>query len=130
MENTQLTPPRIGAAWPEQDHCIYAGIVRGNAGEPDYYLLVHPDQKKDISRNDAMQWADEIGCSLPLRKEQAILFGQVPELFEPRWYWSGEQDAANDSYAWGQDFSNGGQNISLKTYEGRARAVRRLLIIQ
>ncbi len=130
MDNTQGTPPRIGAQWPEQGHCIYAGIVRGNDDEPDYHLLVHPDAKEDVKWNDAMQWASDLGASLPLRKEQAILFGNVPELFEPDWYWSGEQYASDDSYAWDQNFDNGLQYYNLKTYEGRARAVRRLLIIR
>jgi hypothetical protein len=113
---------KIGQAY---DGMTYAGIVRGNEGEPDYHLLVHQEEKNSCSWDNAMTWASEIGCSLPRRKEQAILFGQVPELFLPRWYWSGEQHASYADYAWSQSFDDGYQDDNDKSYEGRARAVRR-----
>jgi len=47
------------------------------------------------------------------------------EAFDPAWYWSSTQHASDSDYAWGQNFVNGNQDIS-KSYEGRARAVRRL----
>ena len=34
-----LTPPRIGTEWPGEGG-IYAGIIRGAAGRPDYHLIV------------------------------------------------------------------------------------------
>ncbi len=50
------------------------------------------------------------------------------EALEPFWHWSSTQFAANPSLAWLQDFDLGYQNLNRKTYEGRARAVRRLKI--
>ena len=44
------------------------------------------------------------------------------------WYWSSTQHASSPSDAWGQDFNDGNQDIIHKSYEGRARAVRRLPI--
>jgi Protein of unknown function (DUF1566) len=44
------------------------------------------------------------------------------EAFECRWYWSSTQYSG--STAWSQDFTIGPQGSSLKSYEGRARAVR------
>ena len=50
------------------------------------------------------------------------------EAFEPEWYWSSTQYAADPSDAWLQDFDSGNQYGNHKTYEGRARAVRRVAI--
>jgi hypothetical protein len=49
------------------------------------------------------------------------------EAMEERWYWSSTQHADSD-YAWGQDFNGGFQDGNIKSYEGRARVVRRLPI--
>jgi hypothetical protein len=50
------------------------------------------------------------------------------EALEPAWYWSSTQYAASPSDAWVQIFGNGIQGNGRKSYEGRARAVRRLKI--
>jgi hypothetical protein len=65
---------------------------------------------------------------LPSRRELRALWCTVPELFEDGWYWSSTQDSADS--AWCQYFANGGQYYGFKDYEGRVRAVRRLLVIQ
>jgi hypothetical protein len=41
---TQSKPPRIGEPWPEQGG-VFAGIMRGENCQPDYYLLVPVDKK-------------------------------------------------------------------------------------
>jgi len=48
------------------------------------------------------------------------------EAFAAEWYWSSTQRASASDYAWHQDFTNGYQLGSHKSYAGRARAVRRL----
>ncbi|HET9678962.1 MAG TPA: DUF1566 domain-containing protein, partial [Gammaproteobacteria bacterium] len=60
---------------------------------------------------------------LPARRENALLYTNLPELFEKCWHWSSTQYSADD--AWGQGFGNGGQNGIHKYYECRVRAVRR-----
>lgn len=50
------------------------------------------------------------------------------EAFDPAWYWSSTQHAADSDYAWYQYFLYGTQYYGSKSYEGRARAVRRLPI--
>jgi hypothetical protein len=50
------------------------------------------------------------------------------EAFEEAWYWSSTQHAAYSDYAWLQYFYHGGQGYDHKSYQGRARAVRRLPI--
>lgn len=125
--------PAIGSPWPGQGG-IYAGIVRGATGALDYHLIVAAEDRDDIAWKDANTWADtrcgegHRDFALPLRKEQAVLFGNVPELFEKAWYWSSEQSAGDDAYAWCQSFDNGGQYGSHNGSQLRARAVRRLTI--
>ena len=125
--------PRIGEQWPGQGG-IYAGIMRGRDGAPDYHLIVGPEHDGELNWKAAMEWATGVNVNLhkdftlPFRAEQALLFANVPELFEKTWYWSREQHAAYSDCAWMQDFLNGTQSSSLKDNEWRARAVRRLVI--
>ena len=50
------------------------------------------------------------------------------QALDPVWYWSSTQYGPSSSSAWDQNFGNGGQHNDRKSYEGRARAVRRLEI--
>jgi hypothetical protein len=52
------------------------------------------------------------------------------QAFDDVWYWSSTQYAAYASYAWMQAFNGGDQGSNRKSNEYRARAVRRLLIIE
>lgn len=45
MNTTQ--PPRIGQPWPEQGG-IYAGIMAGRDGQPDYHLILSPAEQGEI----------------------------------------------------------------------------------
>jgi hypothetical protein len=127
------TLPAIGTLWIGQGG-IYAGNVRGDEGKSDYALIVANVACNAGKWDAAIAWAKGVTAdghsdfTLPQRKEQAILFGNVPELFEKEWYWSGEQYASDPGYAWYQGFTNGNQSTSPKNYELRARAVRRLTI--
>lgn len=116
-------PIAIGAAFAEG---VYAGIVRGVAGAPDQHLVLMFGEAEDVNWADACAWAASIGGSLPTRAEQAVLFGNLKDQFQPDWYWSGEQAGLSD--AWGQNFYDGLQFTSYRSYEGRARAIRRLPI--
>jgi len=75
-----------------------------------------------------MEWAKTIGVGLPNRREQALLYANLKEQFQEEWYWSCEQHASDASYAWVQDFGDGYQGHWGKDDDGRARAVRRLII--
>ncbi len=127
--------PRIGERWRGQGG-IYAGIMRGRDGAPDYHLLVGDAvaELKPIPWGKATAAVAELegdghkNYTLPFRREQSLLFANVPELFEAEWYWSCEQHAAFSGYAWMQSFGYGLQSFSLKSYDYRARAVRRLVI--
>lgn len=125
--------PAIGQPWEGQGG-IFAGIVRGEEGQPDYCLIVHQEQKAPGPWQAAMDWAAGLtadghsGFVLPNRREQAILYGNVSELFEKAWYWSGVTHASHPSYAWMQGFDDGYQGLNHKYGYFRARAVRRVPI--
>ncbi|WP_176461093.1 DUF1566 domain-containing protein [Janthinobacterium sp. PC23-8] len=117
-------PAAIGAAFAGG---IYAGIMRGVDGAPDEHLVLLPGAAEDVTWEAADEWAKAEGGELPTRREQRLLFINLKDQFEEDWYWSSEQ--AGPSHAWGQNFFNGGQfNYGYRSYEGRARAVRRLEI--
>ena len=116
-------PAAIGAAFAGG---IYAGIIRGVDGGPDQHLVLVEGEGVDLSWSAAGAWAESVGGSLPTRAEQALLFANLKDQFKSDWYWSGEQ--AGPSSAWGQDFLYGYQGSYDRSYEGRARAVRRLPI--
>jgi hypothetical protein len=106
----------------------YAGIILGKDGAPDHHLILLPDEAIDINWENAKKFAAKAGGELPDRREQSLLFANLKEHFKGRWYWSGEQHASDSNYAWHQYFGYGHQFNSSKSYEGCARAVRRVVI--
>jgi hypothetical protein len=109
---------------------LYAGIILGKNGEKDYHLVLLPDlPKRTFNWDGAFIWSTKVvGGDLPTRREQSLLYANLKETFEAVWYWSGEQDKAHSGYAWMQGFGNGAQNNYRKSFECRARAVRRIYI--
>lgn len=127
-------PPAIGSHWPGQGG-IYAGLVRGRDGQPDAHLIVATARPAArLAWKLAIEWARGVQAdghtdfTLPTRFESAVLFGNVGELFEPNWYWTRTEYEHDGSYAWFQYFDYGSQFYYHKSCEGRAVAVRRLLI--
>jgi hypothetical protein len=111
-----------------KDGELYAGIILGKGAEPDYHLILLPGQATDINWADSKKWAEKAGGELPTRREGAVLFANLPEEFEKRYYWTSEQRADYSDCAWVQDFYDGSQGYDLKSNKYRARAVRRLII--
>ncbi len=109
----------------------YAGLILGKNSDPDYHLFLRPEKpEKPLSWPAAMEWAKSIGYELPTRQDQSLLFANCQPEFEKAWYWSCEQYAHSDVYACMQDFKYGGQYGNHKSYEYRARAVRRVYLEQ
>jgi hypothetical protein len=104
----------------------YAGLVLDDAGQPSHHLILLPGQAEDVNWTAAMEWARKAGGELPRCCEQALLYANAKSEFEAAWYWSGEEHT-NGSSAWFQDFNYGYQLSSDKSYEARARAVRRFV---
>jgi hypothetical protein len=79
----------------------------------------------------AAEWATSLAISghqdfyIPSRREARLCWVNVPELFTAHWFWTSTQYSRR--YAWNQTFDAGSQSNHTKGYEGRARAVRRLI---
>src|SRR3989337_1055902 len=107
----------------------YAGIILGKDGEPDHHLILLAGEAESVNWAQAKDFAAKAGGELPTRREQSLLFANLKEQFQPRWYWSGEQHASYSACAWIQIFVSGHQIYSHKDGGYRARAVRRLVIL-
>jgi hypothetical protein len=105
----------------------YAGIVIDENGSPIHLVLMadHPDKKLDWQ--DAMDWSESGGGCLPTRQELALLYANCKPHLKPEWHWSSETHKDDASYAWLCGFDDGSQLNGLKSYEGGAVAVRRIL---
>ena len=132
-----ITLPSLGAFWHGQGG-IYAGIIAGEDGAPDYHLI-HAAAEHEIFdsnwKNATEAAKAEIECftdwALPNRRETRLLAINSAESFDKNeWYWTSTQHANLPGYAWVQDFGYGNQDDSHKSDEYRARAVRRVLIIE
>ena len=106
----------------------YLGAILSADGSKRHHVILLPGEIEEATWNKAMEWAAGIGGDLPDRVEQALLFACMKDEFKPNWYWSNTQHASVSHNAWHQYFLNGYQGSILKSAEGRARAVRRLVI--
>lgn len=106
---------------------VYAGAIINQDGTGHHIILL-PGDNDDANWDAAMEWAKSIGGDLPDRVEQAMFYKNMPDQFQQDWYWSNTQHASDSDYAWYQYFGNGFQDDNLKSWECRARAVRRVAI--
>ena len=106
----------------------YAGIILGKDGAPDHHIILLPGEAEGVTWTKAKEFAKKAGGELPTRREQSLLFANLKDQFKPAWYWSGEQHASFSDSAWLQYFNDGHQDDNHLSYQGRARAVRRLPI--
>jgi hypothetical protein len=151
-----LNPPLPGQHWPEQQG-RYAGIMRSQDGLTAWHLIVPDgdeysfesikwgpskmiegcDSRFDGHANTLAMakggsaLAKKIrklpgDCYLPARAETALMYATMPEDCPRGWHWTSTQYSGYG--AWTQDFGHGVQDTITKTYEGRARAVRRLVL--
>ena len=107
---------------------IYVGTIVTPGEYGSYQLFLIPGEASGVNWEAAKKWASDQGGELPNRVESALLITTAKKHFQDEWYWTREQHAAHSDYAWGQDFGDGTQGIDGTSYEGRARAVRRLFI--
>jgi len=106
---------------------VYAGLLLGADGARDAHIFVMPGSTSG-TWDHCMAWAEELGGSLPTRREQRLLFANAKAVFAPKWYWSCEQHADISAHAWLQNFYDGFQDCLRKSNTGHARPVRRLEI--
>jgi hypothetical protein len=107
---------------------IYAGAIIAPDGTGHHIILLDGDNDGADWRTQ-MEWAKSIGGDLPDRIEQALLYAHLKDRFQETWYWSNTQHASDSACAWSQLFYYGLQFYDGKSYEGRARAVRRSPLI-
>jgi len=105
----------------------YAGIILNADGTPSHHLILLPGDAEDLTWKAATAWAQSEGGDLPTRPEQALLYANLKDHFQPRAYWSAAQHA-DPRCAWCQFFYGGNQRYFSVSAELRARAVRRLII--
>jgi len=126
---TPIIPPRIGQPWPGQGG-TYAGLVCGEAGQPDQHVIL-ADAKPPMRLAWAagIKWAKTVEAdghadfSMPIRDESALLYTNLRDQMDGGWHWTSTQ--YSDAYAWGQLFDGGYLYYNDKSAEGRVRAVRR-----
>ena len=106
---------------------IYIGAIGDALGNLHHVILL-PGDNDDATHESQLEWAKSIGGDLPTRIEQAMLLANHSDQFKKDWYWSNEISDTESSWAWYQHFGHGLQNDGRKSYELRARAVRRLPI--
>jgi len=109
---------------PLADGEIYVGCI-GDAEGNAHHVILLPGDNDGASHESQLEWAKSSGGDLPNRIEQAMLWANHRDQFKKDWYWSNESESG---WAWYQNFRNGYQNLYPKSYELRARAVRRLPI--
>ena len=108
---------------------LYAGLILGENSEPDYHLIALPLHKdKPMKWTDAMAAAAQAKSALPNRRDGPLLFVNLNKHFKPARYWTCEQYAGDDAYAWCQDFTDCDQYISHEGISHRVVLVRRIPI--
>lgn len=114
--------PAIGSPY---EGGTYAGVSIENE-QPVALVLLAGDES--LPWKEACEWATKQGGVLPSRIDQLVLWKNLKSEFKDTWYWSGEQYAGDDAFAWCQYFGSGTQYDTHKDYGYRARAVRRIPI--
>ncbi|HEF4838938.1 TPA: DUF1566 domain-containing protein [Burkholderia vietnamiensis] len=104
-----------------------AGPILDEDGALSHYLILLPGEAKNVTWDQAREWAEQQGGELPSRREQSLLFTNLQGEFESAWYWSSEAHESDSGWAWCQDFSLGRQDDHPQLSELRARAVRRFI---
>ena len=132
-EEIVVTPPRIGEYWRGQGG-IYAGVARGENGQPDYHLILD-----DGGPQQEFTWEAAKACAqrviadghqdftLPTRSESALLYTNLRDKFNPNyWHWTCTEHSAGRAFS--QSFYGGTQNHYSVLIEAPARFVRRVAL--
>lgn len=104
----------------------YAGLLLREDGTASHHVVLLPGCAAEVKWPAALAWAHQAGADLPSRRELLLLLANCPSVFSAEaWYWSCEE-SDDGSLAWYQVSSTTSQGRFPKSYEGRARAVRRV----
>lgn len=104
----------------------YAGTLLREDGTPSHHLVLLPGSAENVKWPAALAWAQQAGGDLPDRRELLLLLANCrSDFLADGWYWSREE-SDDGSSAWYQVPCSGTQGNFPKSYEGLARAVRRV----
>ena len=132
-EEIGVTPPPIGEYWRGQGG-IYAGLARGENGQPDYHLILDVrNPQQEFTWEAAKAYAQRIiaddhqDFTLPNRTESALLYANLRDEFDSNyWHWTGTEYSPDRAF--GQSFGYGSQYETAVSFEARARFVRRVAL--
>jgi hypothetical protein len=143
----------IGAAIPGLDGFVYAGLMRGDAGQPDYHLAVltgpaadalqgewgkygksakgADSRRNGLTNTEAMSAAGSAlartvlaaGAHIASQAEAQLCAANVYEQMPKGLHWTSTQYSPYN--AWVQGFEDGDSDVDGKSNELRAVAVRR-----
>ena len=125
--STSLPPLPYYPSPKEGEHYIGTILRAGGIGHHIFSIPTKRGLKKTWTA--ALNYAAANGGELPDCVESALLFTTRDEVeFDPDWYWTREQYAADTDFALCQNFSSGRQNNGLKSTKLRVVLVRRVAI--
>jgi hypothetical protein len=110
------------------DATVAGALVDPKTKKPYRLELLDARPDEPLNWKAAIAWAKKLKADAPSRPELNLLRATLRAKFQDSSYWSNEPGAGNASYAWYQDFFNGGQWNRRKGTELLAVAVRRLAI--
>lgn len=118
----------IATPFPLADGEVYAGLSRDpDTGAWHHLVLLPAITDKDLTWQEAIEWAKSVGGDLPTRNESALLYANVrDQIDQDYWHWTATEVASVPSWAWSQTFHGGTQYDDLKGNHYSARAVRRV----
>lgn len=97
-------------------------------GKPNHWLILLPAAPdKDLTWQEAIDWAKSVGGELPSRFEAAMIFANLRDKVDlDNWHWTATPYAGDERFAWMRGFYDGSQFYYLKDGAYRAVAVRRV----
>ena len=108
----------------------YAGAVLDEDGDHLHHLVLRAERPAGkLNWQAAMDWAKGVGGTLPSRQESSLLFANCKCHLDTSWHWTSETREDDASYAWSCYFNHGGTDLTRKSYEGSAVAVRLVQIV-
>lgn len=104
----------------------YVGIILGENGEKSYRIIrMSPSLMKDLTWQQALDYAKSIGGEAPNLRELGLLRVNDRDFFGIAIVWSREQLTPGSYMSWCQDFSSGTQGYYTKYQELSAVAIRK-----
>jgi len=90
-------------------------------------VLLPAPPDKNLTWQEAIDWAKSVGGELPTRFEAALIYANLRDKVDlDNWHWTATPYAGAERYAWMQIFHYGAQDYGHKGDDYRAVAVRRV----